>query len=57
MAINEDARPGDGIEEPAPGAGEHAGEPDPRGGGCLKLGWGCLPMVVAGVGLLPLIRF
>lgn len=52
MAINEDAQAGEGIEEPAPGAGEHAGEPDPRGGGCLKLGWGCLP-VLAGVMLLP----
>jgi hypothetical protein len=31
---------------------EPVGEPDPGGGGCLKLGWGCLP-VIALLALLP----
>ena len=47
--------------EPAPGESRtDSGDEfkaEPEAGGCLKLGWGCLPMVVAGVGLLPLIRF
>ena len=32
-------------------------EAKPEGGGCLKFGWGCLPVLVAGLGLLPLIGF
>lgn len=30
---------------------------EPERGGCFQLGWGCLPVLVAGVGLLPLIGF
>ena len=30
----------------APGA-EQVGRPDPGGGGCLRLGWGCLPVLAA----------
>jgi hypothetical protein len=32
-------------------------EAEPERGGCLKLGWGCLPVVFAGFGLLPLMMF
>ena len=38
-----------------PGAANEAPDsatPDPARGGCLKLGWGCLP-ALAGVALLP----
>ncbi len=40
--------------EAPPGAQTDArpGEADPAGGGCLKYGWGCLP-VVAGIALIP----
>jgi hypothetical protein len=37
------------LEAP-PGAqtsSTHPGEADPAGGGCLKYGWGCLPVVAA----------
>ena len=30
---------------------------EPERGGCFQLGWGCLPVVVAGFGLLPLMMF
>ncbi len=30
---------------------------DPERGGCMKLGWGCLPVLVAGFGLMPLMMF
>ena len=30
---------------------------EPERGGCFQLGWGCLPVVVAGFGLLPLMIF
>ena len=54
MGINEETRSG-GIEEPD-GNGDdghvHA-TPDPERGGCLNLGWGCLPVVTAGLLILP----
>jgi hypothetical protein len=28
----------------------------PEGGGCLNLGWGCLPVLVAGLTLVPLLN-
>jgi len=52
VAINENPGPGEGIEEPGGGVNDHAGAPDPAGGGCFRLGWGCLP-VLAGVMILP----
>ena len=52
MAINERPGPGEGIEEPGPDTSSSAGRADPEGGGCLKLGWGCLP-VIAAVLLVP----
>ena len=52
MAINENPGPDEGIEEPGGGVNDHAGAPDPAGGGCFRLGWGCLP-VLAGVMFLP----
>ena len=52
MAINENREASEGIETPSGGEGDHAGTPDPRGGGCLRLGWGCLP-VLAGILLIP----
>ena len=30
---------------------------EPERGGCFQLGWGCLPVIVAGFGLLPLMMF
>ena len=46
---------GPGTEAP-PGALDNesasSGTPDPARGGCLKFGWGCLPLL-AGVMLLP----
>jgi hypothetical protein len=53
VAINEDAGPGEGIETPTGGESDHAGTPDPSGGGCLKLGWGCLPVLVGSALLVP----
>ena len=53
MAINDQAEPGEGITEPSGGEGDTAGKPDPAGGGCLSLGWGCLPVLVAGMLLVP----
>ena len=51
--ITEMAEPG---LEAAPGAlaneGGGSATPDPARGGCLKFGWGCLPLL-AGVMLLP----
>jgi hypothetical protein len=61
MAISDDPTrgtgPGKTTEAQAPGfdAPPHAqdnepsdsGPPDPARGGCLKLGWGCLPVVTA----------
>ena len=38
---------GTGTGDARPGAG------DPERGGCLKLGWGCLPVVAVGM-LLPI---
>ncbi len=35
------------------GHGGGVGEPDPAGGGCLKLGWGCLPVMLGAAILLP----
>lgn len=48
MAINEQ----DGRVEPGPETETHAGAPDPERGGCMRLGWGCLPLIGA-VALLP----
>lgn len=42
-----EAPPGANANEPA-----GSGMPDPARGGCLKFGWGCLP-VLAGLALLP----
>lgn len=53
MAINENPGPDEGIEMPSGGEGDHAGTPDPRGGGCLRLGWGCLPVLIGGLLLMP----
>ena len=39
---------GPGAESEPPGSAT----PDPARGGCLKLGWGCLP-VLAGIALIP----
>jgi hypothetical protein len=30
---------------------------EPERGGCLKLGWGCLPVLLVGFGVLPLTMF
>jgi hypothetical protein len=30
---------------------------EPERGGCFQLGWGCLPVVIAGFGLLPMMMF
>jgi hypothetical protein len=30
---------------------------EPEGGGCLRLGWGCLPVLIAGIGLIPMFGF
>ncbi|HYG48298.1 MAG TPA: hypothetical protein VD846_10205 [Allosphingosinicella sp.] len=38
MAIN------DGVQDGEPAG---SGTPDPARGGCLKLGWGCLPILPA----------
>lgn len=32
---------------------DSAGRPDPAGGGCMRLGWGCLPVLVGGMVLVP----
>ena len=72
MAINEPGDPTRGTgpdkvtEANAPGldAPPHAqdqeasgsGTPDPAQGGCMKLGWGCLP-VLAGAMLIPVQMF
>lgn len=49
MAISEE----DGRETPGPDtAGSDPGAPDPERGGCMRLGWGCLPLMAA-VALLP----
>lgn len=53
MAINSEADPGDGIETPDSDAEDHAGRPDPAGGGCLRLGWGCLPVVIGAMLIVP----
>lgn len=53
MAINEQAGPGEGVETPSGGEGDTAGTPNPAGGGCLRLGWGCLPVVVGTLLLMP----
>lgn len=51
MATNDPT--GSGPTGSDPGAGgtadqpESVGTPDPAGGGCMKLGWGCLPVVAA----------
>lgn len=29
------------------GGADSVGRADPDGGGCLKLGWGCLPLMAA----------
>ena len=34
------------IEDMEPDIGERAETPEPRTGGCLGLGWGCLPVFV-----------
>jgi hypothetical protein len=41
VAINEQ----DGREEPSAATDSHAGAPDPERGGCMRLGWGCLPLI------------
>jgi hypothetical protein len=42
VAINEQ----DGLEEPGPSTTQgDAGAPDPERGGCMRLGWGCLPVI------------
>jgi hypothetical protein len=52
VAINENPGPGEGVEQPTGDDTAHTGAPDPAGGGCFRLGWGCLP-VIAGVLALP----
>ena len=44
MAISDEPDADGGIERPDAGTEDHAGTPDPGGGGCLKFGWGCLPV-------------
>ncbi|QIK77768.1 hypothetical protein G7077_01400 [Sphingomonas piscis] len=53
MAISDEARPDEGIESPSGSEMDNTGEPDPVGGGCLKLGWGCLPLVAGIVIAVP----
>jgi hypothetical protein len=48
VAISEEG----GVEEPDAASESDAGIADPERGGCLRLGWGCLPLV-GGVALLP----
>ncbi|HVM37532.1 MAG TPA: hypothetical protein VM265_03995 [Sphingomicrobium sp.] len=48
MAISE----GDGREQADPSTRSDAGAADPERGGCMRLGWGCLP-VMAVIALLP----
>ena len=52
MAINDQAGPGEGIEMPEPES-DSPGRPDPAGGGCLRLGWGCLPVIVGAMLIVP----
>jgi hypothetical protein len=66
VAINDDPTRGTGADKvteaaapdadssPGAGANEASGSatPDPARGGCLKFGWGCLP-VLLGVMLIP----
>ena len=50
MAINEQ----DGSEqETEETGGPSAGTPDPERGGCMRFGWGCLPLIAA-VTVIPL---
>ena len=42
----------DGTTGSTASGDETVGTPDPQGGGCMKLGWGCLP-VIAAVAALP----
>lgn len=53
MAINEHPGPDEGIEVPSGGEGDHAGAPNPSGGGCFSLGWGCLPVLITGLLVMP----
>jgi hypothetical protein len=53
VAINDQAGPGEGIETPEPETSDSAGRPDPAGGGCLRLGWGCLPVIVGAMLIVP----
>ena len=53
VAINDQVGPDEGIETPSGGEADNTGEPDPAGGGCLKLGWGCLPLVAGVVIAVP----
>jgi hypothetical protein len=39
-----------GVQKNEPGGSL---EPDPAGGGCLKYGWGCLPMFAGLLVLVP----
>jgi hypothetical protein len=48
VAISED----DGLEEAGASTQSDAGAADPERGGCMRLGWGCLPMIAL-VALLP----
>lgn len=52
MAISKE----DGREEAGPTTQSDAGAPDPERGGCMRFGWGCLPMIAA-IGLLPTFWF
>ena len=53
MAISDNPGPNEGIEAPGGGEAEHAGIPAPRGGGCLRLGWGCVTLLIGGLLLVP----